>query len=537
MVAFNISDRDIDALARLAYAEAQNIASKTGDLKGAYGSVVDAVLNRAAANQGYLGGNTIEGVINHTNHPRFYQFTPIAGTRSKSWEGLKKPPQEVYEAVRGHLRDLQKGNPNLIGTNTHYLNPHAPGTQKARQGWASGWASWPSVGAGSIVHHFGNPDRLSVPEYTVSYEPGDDTAVDALPADATIAEQYAHYGRSREAAPAMPVDRDFQTPDVVYGNLAKTFAEAGVKGLGDARSTFAAPAGVVERMPAPPVSLPAVPAGEIERSVLAPPGAPLPDTAPVPSTLNPEEDYFGPEVAIPRSRNPSPASGAAAARGLQGFEREAPREKPGTDQPRPVAPPPATVPPPASAPFTPPIDRGTKTRSVPSLPAGMEAISALFDAPAGSKALSRGDSRISFESLGDGRNIAMTNQFGVTRNVAREDYGHPSRSAPQQSDRDSGFLADLFGGRENAGGGDRDFSGSILGALIGGLLGGPIGAAAGGRIGSNRDGKDHGNDRGIGGFFSSIFGGGFPDAPADPSQASVSKDAATAISRGKSGLY
>lgn len=245
--AFNISERDIDALARIAYAEAANIASQTGDLKAAYGSVVDTILNRAAADRGYLGGGDIQDVIDHTNHPKYYQFTPIAGTRNKSWTGLSKPPQAVYDAVRSHLRDLQEGDDNVAGKNTHYLNPNVPGTEGAKKSWAADWQSWPSVGVAPIQHAFGNPDNLTVPDYSVSFQPATGFPAPPMPEDMSPASQYAHYGLTRSLAPDRPVDREFHTPQSVYARAAETLGAAGMRGLNGRGAPLSAPVMPVER--------------------------------------------------------------------------------------------------------------------------------------------------------------------------------------------------------------------------------------------------------------------------------------------------
>src|SRR5262245_18859923 len=68
MTAIYITERDIEALSRLAYAEARSIAA-ISDKKAAYGSIVDAVLNRVMTGQGYLaaddfGNMNITGAIN-----------------------------------------------------------------------------------------------------------------------------------------------------------------------------------------------------------------------------------------------------------------------------------------------------------------------------------------------------------------------------------------------------------------------------------------------------------------------------------------
>ena len=52
-----ISEDDIEALARMAYHEAKNIADDIGDERAAYGSIVDAILNRTATGAKYLGAS------------------------------------------------------------------------------------------------------------------------------------------------------------------------------------------------------------------------------------------------------------------------------------------------------------------------------------------------------------------------------------------------------------------------------------------------------------------------------------------------
>jgi len=87
MTALYITERDIEALARLAYAEARNIARATGDLKAAYGSIAEAVMNRAMSGEDYLGSDdlsgdiTISGVIDKP-----WQYSPINGI--ETWENL-----------------------------------------------------------------------------------------------------------------------------------------------------------------------------------------------------------------------------------------------------------------------------------------------------------------------------------------------------------------------------------------------------------------------------------------------------------------
>jgi hypothetical protein len=229
MVAFNISDEDIDALARMAYAEAEVIASDTGDLREAYGSIVDAILNRAAANRRYLGGARIQSVINHSNKPGVYQFTPLAGAGG-SWRNLEKPPQEVYDAVRAHLARLQQGRPNVVGKNTHYLNVSESDSSNVN-GWAKGWPSWQLIGIEPNAHRFGKPDNLTIPDYSVSYDPPGIPPPPAPAAGASPATHYQYAGLTRSLAPTLPVDRTFNTPEAVYSRMATTGGLGGILGL------------------------------------------------------------------------------------------------------------------------------------------------------------------------------------------------------------------------------------------------------------------------------------------------------------------
>jgi hypothetical protein len=238
MVALNISEEDIDALARIVYAEAQSIAQETGDLKAAYGSALDVVLNRVAANQRHYGGASIQDVIDHTNGGVYYQFEPIQRVRGNTWRNLEKPPQSVYDTVRSQLSALQRGTGgNVVGKATHFLNPDIPGTASARRGWARDWSSWPVVGNPDTKnsHRFGSADPgVVVPVYTVSFQPRFLPAPPAPAEGASPAEQYQYAGLTRSLAPFLPVDRAFNTPEAVYSRMATTGGLGGILGL-DAR--------------------------------------------------------------------------------------------------------------------------------------------------------------------------------------------------------------------------------------------------------------------------------------------------------------
>ncbi len=170
-----VSENDIEALSRIAYAEARNIAANTADSRSAYGSVIDVVLNRAVANRRSWGGDQIQDVINHSNRDRrtnrqTFMFSPHEEAGGLGWRGLLDPPEEVKKTVRSYVRDLGRGKSNIVGDATHFLNPHVSGVTAAnRGGWAEDWRDWPAVGDGAVVHHFGNPDNVDVPDYWTDY--------------------------------------------------------------------------------------------------------------------------------------------------------------------------------------------------------------------------------------------------------------------------------------------------------------------------------------------------------------------------------
>ena len=237
MAALNVSEEDIDALARIVYAEARSIARETGDLKAAYGSALDVVLNRVAANQRHYGGQSIQDVIDHTNGGVYYQFEPIQRVRGNTWRNLDKPPQVVYDTVKGQLSALQRGTGgNVVGKATHFLNPDIRDTAPARRGWASDWQSWPQIGIAPNSHRFGSADPgVVVPSYSVSFQPEFAPAPKAPGEGASPAEHYQYAGLTRLLAPALPVDRTFNTPEAVHSRMATTGGLGGILGL-DGRS-------------------------------------------------------------------------------------------------------------------------------------------------------------------------------------------------------------------------------------------------------------------------------------------------------------
>lgn len=153
-----IDPKDLDALSRVAYAEAATINDPRK-----YSSVADSIVNRTAAG-GWFGGD-VQSVI---NKPK--QYTPV--NPYGSWTGLNKAPANVETDMARHMSERAFGAPSTVGDATHYLNPSVPSTAFAKKTWAKEFGSWPSVGFGKLAHVFGAPDTPGgVPEHTISLSP------------------------------------------------------------------------------------------------------------------------------------------------------------------------------------------------------------------------------------------------------------------------------------------------------------------------------------------------------------------------------
>lgn len=230
MAAMYITERDIEALSRLAYAEAANIARVTGNPMAAYGSIADTVMNRVATGLPYLAGDdfgdiTISGAIN-----KRAQYTAVP--RNKTWEALPKAPPEVKEFIRQHLADLQNGGQSYAEKHTHYLNPHNPVTKNAKRTWAKEHSKWPSIGVGKIIHYFGSPDRVSVADYVPMYEPAMPLPTPRPPyPNASEADERTYAALTRRLAPSTPIDREFHTQRGERQRLARTLLSVGLLGL------------------------------------------------------------------------------------------------------------------------------------------------------------------------------------------------------------------------------------------------------------------------------------------------------------------
>lgn len=186
-VSISISNSDIDALTRIAYAEAHSIndyyirnglsAAEAGKL--AYGSIVDSILNRVAA--GLFNETTIQGTINHSS-----QYEPITKAGG-NWQNLPIPSIEVRTIVENHIMARTQGEASIVGSATHYLNPTVGYTAPAwngtgtSQGWGVSMQDKTIIGAFSygdngtlannrFTHTFGNPLADAKPKsYLLSY--------------------------------------------------------------------------------------------------------------------------------------------------------------------------------------------------------------------------------------------------------------------------------------------------------------------------------------------------------------------------------
>jgi len=191
-----ITAQDLDALSRLAQAEATSIAAalvaqgiaQDAAYKAAYASIVDTVINRVASNSSSIFGSTIIDVINKP-----VQFEPVTSANG-NWQNLPEANQAVYNAVRDHIIDRTKNSAgSTVSTATHYLNPTVTGStyDVDNNGINDGWENWgekmanrTAIGSafnaeGDLnsnvnAHVFGNANRLRPDAYTLSYDENGD---------------------------------------------------------------------------------------------------------------------------------------------------------------------------------------------------------------------------------------------------------------------------------------------------------------------------------------------------------------------------
>jgi hypothetical protein len=144
-VNIDISDEDMDALARVAMSEV-SVFEKFGDdqLKGGAEAVADTVLNRVAH---IAYPDSIQGVIDQP-----LQFSAI--NKIKSWTRLPKASQKVGDFIDAHIARRLAGESSIIKGAVNFLNPKSssPGPM----------AAWGNFVVKHEVRHFGDPNSLFV---------------------------------------------------------------------------------------------------------------------------------------------------------------------------------------------------------------------------------------------------------------------------------------------------------------------------------------------------------------------------------------
>jgi len=127
-----------------------------------------AVLDRAAANKGYLGGRDPIGVMDRRG-----QFEPVGRLGKGSVANLPASPEtsrQVASAMQPGTTQFAGARP-FSGVATHFANPEVVAA-RARQGTVSKnteqWVAEMARNPVGVVgdHAFGNPDRLSLPSYS-----------------------------------------------------------------------------------------------------------------------------------------------------------------------------------------------------------------------------------------------------------------------------------------------------------------------------------------------------------------------------------
>jgi hypothetical protein len=144
-VTVDISDEDMDALARVAMSEV-SIFEKFGDdeLKGGAEAVIDTVFNRVAH---VAFPNSIQGVIDQP-----LQFSAI--NTIKTWKKLPKASTKVESFADAHIAQRLAGSPSIIKGAVNFLNPKSSSPHSM--------AAWGDFVVKHEVRHFGNPDSKFV---------------------------------------------------------------------------------------------------------------------------------------------------------------------------------------------------------------------------------------------------------------------------------------------------------------------------------------------------------------------------------------
>lgn len=170
----HITSQDIQAIATIVQAEAANILAAGYTLREAYGTIIDVIINRAAANTYSIYENSsIQNIINAkkvVNSEDVYQFSALQGSSNGLWTGLASPDSLTIQYVKDHLADRISGTGSSVGFATHYFNE-----TRANPDWEENFTNTTGVGQNPYdangnqlgpsdnikSHTFGNPVRDS----------------------------------------------------------------------------------------------------------------------------------------------------------------------------------------------------------------------------------------------------------------------------------------------------------------------------------------------------------------------------------------
>jgi Cell Wall Hydrolase len=162
-VSMEISDDDLDALARVAQSEVGHFKKHGMDqLQGGLSAVVDTVFNRVAHR---LFENSIQDVINENN-----QFSAING--KAGWFELPRASAENAAIVEAHVNARLAGQESIIKGAVNFLNPFKS-SKKSMKDWGQFVMDNPVRIFGSIpkqdVHYHGSAPNTGDPaDYQLS---------------------------------------------------------------------------------------------------------------------------------------------------------------------------------------------------------------------------------------------------------------------------------------------------------------------------------------------------------------------------------
>ena len=163
-----VTDRDVEALGRVAHSEVGNFG-KFGNqvLTDALAAVVDTIFNRVAYHTSEFP-DTIQGVI---DAPK--QFSAINPPSIGTWKNLPQATATNQAIVLAHVQSRARGAASKIKGAMHFFNPHTSNPSWGGPVKASPVAQY-GIPNNSHVHGF--PDGYKAPEaYAIKF--GQDVAV------------------------------------------------------------------------------------------------------------------------------------------------------------------------------------------------------------------------------------------------------------------------------------------------------------------------------------------------------------------------